>query len=548
MNMKKKLFLFALVFVFTASLFKLDAFAYTSTYYNNQIIKVALTSMKASTLTVTLDGDYTLNGELQKTGTSYSFKNVNSKILFNEAEYDLITLIPANGDAFIKLQAGSTIRNYRGNMTLKVDGSSILAINTLNIEDYTKGVIGYEMSESYPLQALKVQAVASRSFGMYKIGRNGANYDVVDTETSQVYRGFNKTWVKVEQAVDETKGEFLSYKGSVVEALFSATHGGYSEASENVWSYPYPYFISQKDEYDDYNKYANVKSYDWTRTLTAQNITDRLNSGLTEKVNKFVRIKLDTISTYVSGRISKLEIVYTDGAGKEQIKTLTKDSARTYFNFPSAMYTVSYDEAASSYIFKGHGAGHGIGMSQIGAKNRALANQKYEDILTFYFPSTSILNGVASIKSLALNQDNIFTGEQIDLQAQAQGGSGQGYLYKYVLEKDGQVVEVKDFADQATYAFTPDKVGNYTITVLFKDSLSKLEYDQKKVVSFKATGLGDVNLDGTVDIFDLVSISKNFEKTKSASTDWNIKQDLVKDEVINILDIAKAAQSYNIKY
>lgn len=537
-----------MVLLFVLVNLKTNALAYTSTYYKNQIIKVSLATMGSSAMTITINGNYLLNGEAAQSGTSYAINLVSGQVTLNGNINTSISFTSLNKDSYVSLQVGNTLRNYRGSMNFINKSTYIMPVNTVNIEDYVKGVIGYEMSESYPVEALKSQALASRTYGMYKIGRTTTEYDVQDNTTYQVYKGFDKSFVKIEQAVNETKGEFINYNGSLIEALFSASHGGYLEDAKNVWGNAFPYYVSKIDTYDDYSKFSNSKYYDWTRTLTAQQISDRLNYGLSTPKYNFVKINLDTIATYVSGRISNLEIVYSNTDGSQGTKVLSADSARTYFSFPSSMYTVAYNKDTNSYIFSGHGAGHGLGLSQIGALNRAQYNQGYKDILAFYYPNTTITNGISSINTISLSENDTFAGNNVQTNTVAAGGSGTGYLYKYQVEKDGQVIETKDYSSDAVFSYIPDKVGTYTVTAFLKDSLSKDDYDDKKAASFKATGFADINLDNTVDIFDLVLISKNFDKTKAASPNWNPKMDLEKDDVVDIKDLAKAASKYNIKY
>lgn len=506
--------------------------------------------MKAANINISLIGDYTVGSNILKSGTSIAVSLSNGKLLFNGMQYDTIAFVPMNSENMLVLTSGTITRNYRGSMLFSIDNGTIFPINTVNIEDYLKGVIGYEMSDSYPLEALKAQAVASRSYAQYHIGRHGSVYDVTDTTSFQVYRGINTSFKNVDRAVEETKGEMIIYGGNIVEALYSANNGGYTEAAENVWGNTFPYYKSKKDDYDDYNKYDNSRSYNWVKILTAQQITDTLNWKLSSTGNKFVRINLDTIATYVSGRVKNLEIVYTDSNNIEQTKVLTMDSARTFLGFQSSMYTVSYYNDGNTYSFAGHGWGHGIGMSQIGAINRAYAGQTYKDIINFYYEGASLIKGIAAINSFTESRQDNFTGENIDFNTLAESGlgSGSGYLYKYVIESGGSVIYSRDYSTDSKITFIPDKIGTYTITVYLKDAQSKAEYDDKRSLNFKVTGMGDSNLDGIVDIFDLVQISKQVDQRKETSPNWNEKLDLNHDGVIDILDISKASQNYNTKY
>ncbi|MDP4089495.1 MAG: SpoIID/LytB domain-containing protein [Bacillota bacterium] len=547
--MKKKYFTYALVFFMMLSMLKVKAYAYSSVYYNNQIIKVGLESMKnSSALTAAVTGDYTLNGSLVKDGTSISLGIVNGRVSADGTVYDTISLIPAGSDSFLTLKSGNISRNYYGSMLFKIKSGFIYPINTVNIEDYVKGVIGYEMSDSFPMEALKAQAVASRTYGIYKI-KAGSEFDVDDTTTYQVYKGFNKSFINVPQAVEATKGEILFYNGYVLSnALFSADNGGYTEDAANVWGNPVSYLQAKKDDFDDYTRYSNSKNYDWLVTYTNQQLTDILNSKLLTSGNSFVSINTSTIAFYISGRVSNLEINYLDSTGTVQTMALSKNSARTFFGLKSAMYTVTYNEEAGTYAFNGHGNGHGLGMSQIGAVNRAQAGQTYVDILAFYYDGATVENRMAGIAASALNKSNVLTGEEVTATIQGQGGSGPDYLYKYELQKDGQTIALQDYSATSTYSYTPDNKGSYTLTVYLKDKLSSNLYDDKVSLNFNVTGFADINLDNIVDIYDLVDISRNFDSNKDSSSNWDGKMDLNNDGVIDIFDLSKASEAYNTRY
>ncbi|NEP61166.1 MAG: SpoIID/LytB domain-containing protein [Symploca sp. SIO2G7] len=115
-------------------------------------------------------------------------------------------------------------RWYRGNLFLRVQADSLLAVNHVNLEAYLKGVVGSEMPASWPMEALKAQAIAARSYALVHSFRP-ANplYDLGDSQRWQVYKGVNGEWNTTTQAVRETTGMFLSYQGEVFESMYAAT-------------------------------------------------------------------------------------------------------------------------------------------------------------------------------------------------------------------------------------------------------------------------------------------------------------------------------------
>lgn len=125
-------------------------------------------------------------------------------------------------------------RWYRGNVLLVSQGNTLLAVNYVDLESYIASVVGCEVSPSWPMDALKAQAIAARSYALVHYLRPANSlYDLGNTQRWQVYRGVNSEWNTTRHAADETKGVFLSYKGGVVESLYAANdeivskaHGG----------------------------------------------------------------------------------------------------------------------------------------------------------------------------------------------------------------------------------------------------------------------------------------------------------------------------------
>ncbi len=115
-------------------------------------------------------------------------------------------------------------RWYRGDLLLVTQGSSLLAVNYVDLEAYVASVVGAEVSPSWPMDALKAQAIAARSYALVHYIRPASSlYDLGNTERWQVYRGVSAEWNTTHQAVQETHGVFLSYKGGVVESMYAAS-------------------------------------------------------------------------------------------------------------------------------------------------------------------------------------------------------------------------------------------------------------------------------------------------------------------------------------
>lgn len=375
-----------------------NAYSFTnSDYYNNLNISIGLESMESSQLNITLNGDYNLNGVVCKSGTSYVLKAIGTKIDLAGKLYDNVSFIANNSSNTINI-GSSYSKNYLGTMNFNLDPSSgtskIIPINNLYIEDYLKGVVGKEMSDSFPSEALKAQAVAARNYALANIGKHNAKgYSLCDTIHCQVYGGYDTSLKNVITAVDSTKGMLLLSGTSLVNAFYFASDGGYAEASENVWLQAVSYLKAKKDVYDGYDI-----DYLWKKTYTNDDINNlfKLNPKV-QPTDTFVKIDMSTITKFDSGRIKNISLIFKNSLGTQYAISYNKEPARTFLNLKSALYNVSYNATNETYTFDGKGIGHGVGMSQIGAKNRATAGQSFNNILNFYYDGTTLVNTLPKI-------------------------------------------------------------------------------------------------------------------------------------------------------
>ena len=156
------------------------------------------------------------------------------------------------------------------------DGAEITVVNVVAIEDYIKGVVPYEMSPSWPLQALKAQAVTARTFGLRNLNRHRTHgFDLCTLEHCQVYRGRNAANDNTDQSVRDTAGVFVTYNGRLVETFYASSNGGASENSENVWVESRPYLVGVIDPFEA-DVAHRIPGYRWTITFTPEQITQRL--------------------------------------------------------------------------------------------------------------------------------------------------------------------------------------------------------------------------------------------------------------------------------
>lgn len=278
-------------------------------------------------------------------------------------------------------------RWYRGVVRLVRTAGGLTAINKVNMEDYIASVIGKEMYPTWPIEALKAQAVASRSYALYQMKRPKYKlFDVADTVASQVYVGITGEAPSTQEAARSTAGQILMYGGQVVEAVFHSSSGGHTENAEFVWLKPKPYLKGVPD----FDQMAPV--YQWTTTLTATQLRQRL-PGLG------TILSMTPVRTSPTGRIQTIKIQGNTAArvmkGAEFRRILglrsTLFTAKPQFEPLASQQPSSPNLRPAGFTIEGRGNGHGLGMSQWGAHGMASAGKTYKEILAHYFQNTRIV-------------------------------------------------------------------------------------------------------------------------------------------------------------
>ena len=246
-------------------------------------------------------------------------------------------------------------------------------LKTLNIEDYIVGVVAAEMPASFNEEALKAQAVASRTYAIYKINTSTGDFDVVTDVSNQSYitveemktkwgNDFNKYYDKVKLAVDNTKGEVMTYDGEVIEAFYFAMSNGYTEKSSLVFAVDKDYLQSVESNYE-----SDLKNFEVTKEFTKSEICTKLNVSCDN-------INIANIERSETGRVNKITINGVTFKGTEVRKKL---------DLRSTDFTIKSDD--DKYLITTKGYGHGVGMSQYGANGMASEGYNYQDILKYYY-------------------------------------------------------------------------------------------------------------------------------------------------------------------
>ncbi len=321
-------------------------------------------------------------------------------------------------------------RTYNGELEIRINNNgNLVAINVIPAEDYLHGVLPGEMSSTFPLEALKAQAIAARTFFLYnftKVHRNDP-FDVCADVHCQVYVGGNRSDEKIARAIKETRGLVLLHDDELCSTPFSAVCGGHTEHSNNVWSGdPLPYLqgvfdienpqtiqakfdLSQENnartwieslpdvfcnvEKNGSPSYANYakKFFRWQVTLSRQELEQSIQNYTGQQIGSLVNLRAK--SRGVSGRIIELEV-----QGTTNTITIGKELRIRKALSPTTLYSgcIVFDKIGAedglpdSFIIKGAGWGHGVGMCQIGAALMAEKGHNAGDILKHYYSNTRI--------------------------------------------------------------------------------------------------------------------------------------------------------------
>lgn len=329
-----------------------------------------------------------------------------------------------------------SVRWYGGFRYERINGGDLTVVNMIRLDDYVKGVVPHEMSNSWPLEALKAQAVAARTYALSMLNRHsGYHFDICPSTHCQAYSGLSRAGSNSDAAVDQTASIVATYNGSYASCFYYSSNGGASESSSVVWGSSqsrYPYLIGVVDPYEEL---VTIPGYSWTRKFTAEQMTSLLNG------------KGYACSTIVSARVSAYtdsgnpkSVVFTDSRGRSY--TLTTAAMVSVFGLRSYRYgfsdgsgsqiTVNGDAAADNlagmyvidgagnvtpiggdvyvisdsgvsqletgggtvtgdvFTITGKGWGHNVGMSQYGAYSMAKQGYTYDQILKFYYTGITV--------------------------------------------------------------------------------------------------------------------------------------------------------------
>lgn len=273
-------------------------------------------------------------------------------------------------------------RRYRGRLALKAGGELLALVNVVGLEDYLRGVLPAEVSGAGPLEALKAQAVAARSFAVTQMETSATkSWDLDNSSDSQVYRGQEDETPATDRAVSATQGLVLAWRDRVAQAFFHSNSGGHTADAAEVWTAKEsPAYL--QGVFDTWSE--DQPHYRWTATVPRETVENRLRAqglwdGFLSEVVPWGRSESD--------RWTKVQLLGHDG----QKRTVTADEFRRVLG-PDLIRSTRFSVrvAGDSLRFEGLGWGHGVGLSQEGAFAMARDGRDFRSILGFYYPGTRL--------------------------------------------------------------------------------------------------------------------------------------------------------------
>lgn len=359
-------------------------------------------------------------------------------ILFS---YASLSLIPLRMEVVSGLETVMSVEGVRHRGVIEFllnQDNRFTVISLMDIDDYLKGVVPREVSSTWPLESLKAQAVVARTYAYANRGKHAAEgFDICTHSTHcQAYGAIECERESTNQAVEETEGVVLFFNGRPAATYYHSDSGGHSENAENVWSAPIPYLVGVPDPY---GVMAGSTQSSWQMELSQEDLQAIVRHN---GVDVGTILSLRTPERYLSGRVAELLLSGTQGSliyTKQQPRLLNGTSV--LFALRSTMYTIeikstpvvvasakgqstltslqnayvatasgvrqlpvasqytvrgssgttSINAVPTSFIFNGNGWGHGIGMSQWGAKGMAELGHSYAEILLHYYRGIEIV-------------------------------------------------------------------------------------------------------------------------------------------------------------
>lgn len=274
-------------------------------------------------------------------------------------------------------------KSYRGSMEIVEDKRGTLTvINELPLEEYVMGVLAGEIPRNWPLEALKAQAVAARTFAVLnqsQARKRGDSYDLENTAFYQMYRGSDLVNGNIQKAVEQTQGEILTYHSAPIMAFFHSNCGGKTSGAQGVWSKDEPYLKPVDCPFGN-----DGEHFRWRTEMKTLDLARKLRGAGLSLADV---ARLEPLARDESNRIVEIEVMDEKGHREKM-----KGSAFRMAVGPDLIRSTRFDPIVQNdkVVFSGKGWGHGVGLCQEGAHGMALKGYRAFDILRHYYPGIMV--------------------------------------------------------------------------------------------------------------------------------------------------------------
>ncbi len=271
--------------------------------------------------------------------------------------------------------------NEETDLTIKMLDKTTSSVEDLKLEEYLVGVVGAEMPALFEMEALKAQAIASRTFALNKMANNN-NFDVDNTKNTQAYNTieqmqakwqekFTKYYERIKEAVNSTKGTYMVYEGKPIKAFYFSMSNGFTESSQNVFQEVLSYVQPVESSWE-----KDLSNFVQTTSMTAVEVLEKLKISSEDLV----------ITNKLYNDYHRLQSIYINGQKIDGV------SFRQALNLRSTDVEISQQD--NLVIFTTKGYGHGVGMSQYGANEMAKLGYSFTDILKHYYQNINLANSL----------------------------------------------------------------------------------------------------------------------------------------------------------
>ncbi len=420
------------------------------------IVRVLLTKLNVTdTVKVSLDGSYTLNGISFQRGSDLTISSKTGTIMvyyegmaMDAGKNMILQRHAVTSDEENGLRFDGIYELHPGDLHVSIKNGMLRLVLYAPVEEYLLGVVPYEMSNSFPLEALKAQAIAARTYALKKSGSSN-DYDVVDNTNDQAYMGIRAENTMAAKAVRDTRGICGVYKGKLAECYYSASNGGETEMASHVWGREdYDYLKIYQDPYDLENPESVVMRARIPKIISNASSLGNLHEMLQAEIAEPMAAQgFDAASGYRITGVQKAELVspkFLDvpnrlmndlsltlqvsgmkyGGIEEEISIFALENPAMIQQAENAVETlypanttltvrlpyysvvekalnlsingtdnevVTILETEDAFVLESRRYGHGVGMSQRGAQWMAAQYGKnYQEILNFYYPGMQL--------------------------------------------------------------------------------------------------------------------------------------------------------------